>query len=139
LITILRAGLPYWSGFQQIFDRSDSGFIGAYREEKGEIVIHLDYAAIPSSDNHDLILIDPMLATGKSLVHAVKKIREKHPFRSIQLAALIATPEGIDYIHNELGKEIKIWTFNIDQSLNAQAYIIPGLGDAGDLCFGEKI
>ena len=139
LITILRAGLPYWSGFQQIFDKSDSGFIGAYREEKGEIMIHLDYAAIPPMHDRDLILIDPMLATGKSLVDTVRKIREKVTCRSVQLAVLIATPEGIRHVQQELGNEIKIWTFGVDATLNSKSYIIPGLGDAGDLCFGEKI
>jgi uracil phosphoribosyltransferase len=139
LITILRAGLPYWSGFQQIFDRADSGFIGAYREEKGKIMIHLDYAAVPPMNNRDLILIDPMLATGKSLVDTVRKIQEKGTFRSVQLAVLIATPEGIGHVQHELGDEIRIWTFGVDTALNSKSYIIPGLGDAGDLCFGEKI
>jgi uracil phosphoribosyltransferase len=139
LITVLRAGLPYWIGFQRIFENSDSGFIGAYRQEGEEIKIKVDYVASPSLEGRDLILIDPMLATGKSMVDAIVQLRKKGIPKNIFIAALIAAPEGIAYIEEKLGKDIPIYVFSIDEKLNAQSYIVPGLGDAGDLSFGEKI
>lgn len=139
MITIMRAALPYWMGFQKIFDRSETGFIGAYRKEGDEISIQVDYVALPDSKGRDIILIDPMLATGKSMVDSVRMIQNRGMFRSIRLASLIASPQGIHYVEENLGKDIPIWTFSIDRELNSQSYIVPGLGDAGDLCFGEKI
>ncbi len=139
LITVLRAGLPYWNGFQRIFDQSDCGFIGAYRQEGQEIKIKVDYVASPSLEGRDVILIDPMLATGKSLVDAIAQLKKRGIPKNIIIAALIAAPEGIAYLESQLGKEIPIWMFAIDEKLNDQSYIVPGLGDAGDLSFGEKI
>lgn len=139
MIAVMRAALPYWLGFQKIFDRSETGFIGAYRKEGNEITVQVDYTALPETAYQDVILIDPMLATGKSMVDSVNLIRKKGSVRSIQLAALIASPQGISYVEQQLGKDIVIWTFAVDRELNAQSYIVPGLGDAGDLCFGEKI
>jgi len=139
LVTVLRAGLPYWYGFQRIFENSDCGFIGAYRQEGQEIKIKVDYVSSPALDGRDVILIDPMLATGKSLVDAVSQLRKKGNPKSIFIAALIAAPEGIAYIESQLGKEVPVWVFSVDEKLNHQAYIVPGLGDAGDLSFGEKI
>ena len=139
MIAVMRAAIPYWLGFQKIFDRSETGFIGAYRKEGNEISIQVDYTALPETKGQDVILIDPMLATGKSMVDSVNLIRKKGAVRSIQLAALIASPQGIEYISKQLGNDIPVWTFAIDRELNAQSYIVPGLGDAGDLCFGEKI
>ena len=139
LITVMRAAIPYWTGFQKIFDRSESGFIGAYRKEGNEISIEVDYVALPETESKDVILIDPMLATGKSMVDSVNLIRKRGAYSSIHLASLIAAPEGIAYIKKHLGNDIPIWTFSVDRELNAQSYIVPGLGDAGDLCFGEKL
>ena len=139
LITVLRAGLPYWNGFQRFFDASDCGFIGAYRQEGKEIKIKVDYVASPTLEGRDVILIDPMLATGKSLVDGLARLKEKGNFKNIFIAAMIAAPEGIAYLESQMGKEIPIWVFAIDEKLNDQSYIVPGLGDAGDLSFGEKI
>ena len=139
LVTVLRAGLPYFHGFQRIFDQADCGFIGAYRQEGIEIKIKVDYVASPDLNNRQVILIDPMLATGKSMVDAITQLSKKGTFKKVFVASLIAAPEGIEYIEKELGSEITIFTFSIDQKLNAQSYIVPGLGDAGDLSFGEKI
>lgn len=139
MIAVMRAAIPYWLGFQKIFDRSETGFIGAYRKEGNEISIQVDYTALPETTNQDVILIDPMLATGKSMIDSVNLIRKKGSVNSIQLAALIASPQGISYVEQQLGKDIVIWTFAVDRELNAQSYIVPGLGDAGDLCFGEKL
>lgn len=138
LITVMRAGIPYWLGFQKIFDHSETGFIGAYRKEGNEVSVQVDYVALPEINNRDVILIDPMLATGKSMVDSVKLLRKKGSYKTINLAALIASPQGIEYIKEQLGPEIPVWTFAVDQELNAQSYIVPGLGDAGDLSFGEK-
>jgi uracil phosphoribosyltransferase len=139
LITVLRAGLPYWQGFQRVFENSDCGFIGAYRQEGQEIKIKVDYVSSPSLEGRDLILIDPMLATGKSMVDAIAQLRKKGNPKNIFIAALIGAPEGIAYIESKLGNEVPIWLFSIDEKLNEQSYIVPGLGDAGDLSFGEKV
>jgi uracil phosphoribosyltransferase len=139
LITVLRAGLPYFQGFQRVFDQADCGFIGAYRTEGNEIKIKVDYVASPSLADREVILIDPMLATGKSMVDAVTQLKMKGMFRKIYLAALIAAPEGIRHIEKVLGPDVPIYVYAIDDYLNDHAYIVPGLGDAGDLSFGEKI
>lgn len=139
LITVLRAGLPYWNGFLRIFENADSGFIGAYRQEGEEIKIKVDYVSSPSLHGRDLILIDPMLATGKSMVDAILQLKKRGMPKNIFIAALIAAPEGIAYIESKLGGSIPIWVFSIDEKLNPKSYIMPGLGDAGDLSFGGKI
>ncbi|MFM7193745.1 MAG: uracil phosphoribosyltransferase [Bacteroidota bacterium] len=139
LIAVLRAALPYLGGFHQVFDASDTGFIGAYRVEgTGELRIQVDYAAIPDLNGRDVILIDPMLATGKSLNDAVALLKKKGSWRSLHLAALIASKQGLDAVTAAFGDSADIWTFAVDPELNAHAYIVPGLGDAGDLSFGEK-
>jgi uracil phosphoribosyltransferase len=140
LITILRAGLPYYTGFQNYFDYSDSGFIGAYRKEgKEEIKINLDYMASPSLEGRIVIVIDPMLATGKSLIRSVNELYKNGLPDHIHVASLIAAPEGIEFVKKELKNNYSIWTFAIDERLNEQFYIVPGLGDAGDLSFGDKM
>jgi uracil phosphoribosyltransferase len=140
LITILRAGLPYFSGFQNFFDASDCGFIGAYRQENEEgIKIKLDYLATPGVDNADIILIDPMLATGRSYVDALNELLKRGKPRHLHIAALVAAPEGIKHLKETIKIPFTIWTFAVDERLNHQYYIVPGLGDAGDLCFGEKL
>lgn len=139
LIAVLRAALPFLGGFHQVFDDSDTGFIGAYRVEgTGELRIQVDYAAIPDLNGRDVILVDPMLATGKSLNDAVTLLKKKGAWRSLHLAALIASQQGLDSVSGTLGNQADIWTFAVDPGLNAHAYIVPGLGDAGDLSFGEK-
>jgi uracil phosphoribosyltransferase len=139
LVTVLRAGLPYFNGFQHFFDKSDCGFIGAYRKEEEELTVQLDYLAAPSLNDRTLILIDPMLATGKSFVRSIEALH-KHGIPShIHIASLIAAPEGIDYLQKNIKTAYTLWTFSIDKALNHQSYIVPGLGDAGDLCFGDKL
>ncbi len=140
LITILRAGLPYFSGFQNFFDASPCGFIGAYRQENSEgIKIKLDYLATPSIENADVILIDPMLATGRSIVDAVTELLKRGEPNHLHVAALVAVPEGVEYLKVNLHIPFTIWTYALDEKLNQQFYIVPGLGDAGDLSFGEKL
>ena len=140
LITILRAGLPYFTGFQNFFDHSDCGFIGAYRkEDEAEITINLEYMASPALEGRTIILIDPMLATGKSLIRSINELSKNGRPNHIHIATLIAAPEGITFVQKELMNNYSLWTFAIDEKLNEQSYIVPGLGDAGDLSFGQKI
>ncbi len=140
LITVMRAGLPYFQGFLDFFDKSDCGFVGARRVEGGtEVVIDLEYLAAPSIDNRDVILIDPMLASGKSFVRSAKALSKFGIPSHLFIVSLVAAPEGIKYIDGNLKLEHSIWTCALDERLNDQFYIVPGLGDAGDLCFGEKI
>lgn len=140
LITVLRAGLPYFQGFLQIFDKADCGFIGAFRKEgEKEITINLNYMATPSLEGRDVILIDPMLATGKSFVKSVEAMKALGKTTHIHIAALVAAPEGVEYLAKNLTVPHTIWTFALDEKLNEHSYIVPGLGDAGDLCYGEKM
>ncbi len=141
LIGILRAALPFYQGFLNYFDDADSGFIGAYRkpEEALEIEIDLLYKAAPSITGKDVILIDPMLATGKSIFASVKQLLENGNPKMIHIAGLIAAPEGVQYLQQNIDVPFKLWLGALDQKLNDRSYIVPGLGDAGDLCFGDKI
>lgn len=143
LITVLRAALPFFQGFLNFFDQADSGFIGAYRkEEKGEnsvIEIEYLYQATPEINNKDLIIIDPMLATGNSIVKTIENLLKKGNPKSIHIVSVIAAPEGIKYIRKKVKLSYKLWVCSVDDHLNEQSYIVPGLGDAGDLSFGNKI
>lgn len=138
IIGILRAALPFYEGFQAFYDQAEGGFIGAYRTEADDVAINLDYMAIPAVDNQTLILVDPMLATGKSLVKTIEKIYKKGTPKHIHIASVVAAPEGIDYISQSLKTNHSIWVYSLDENLDENAYIVPGLGDAGDLSFGEK-
>lgn len=141
LIGILRAALPFYQGFLNYFDQADSGFIGAYRkpEEAAEIEIDLLYKAAPSITGKDVILIDPMLATGKSILVSIKDLLKNGNPKMIHIAGVIAAPEGVQYLQQNIDVPFKIWLGALDQKLNDRSYIVPGLGDAGDLCFGDKL
>jgi uracil phosphoribosyltransferase len=141
LITIMRAGLPYFQGFVDFFDKCDCGFIGAYRREDGndDVVINLEYLAAPSIDNRDVILIDPMLATGHSFVRSAQALAKHGKPSHLYIASLVSARDGISYIDANVKTEHSIWTCAVDEKLNEQFYIVPGLGDAGDLCFGQKM
>jgi uracil phosphoribosyltransferase len=140
LITVLRAGLPFFQGFLDFFDRADCGFIGAFREEGEEdISISLNYAASPSLEGRNVIMIDPMLATGKSFVKSVKTLLTYGRPAHIHIAALVSAPEGVSYIDKNIELPYTIWTCALDDRLDERSYIVPGLGDAGDLCYGEKV
>jgi len=140
LITVLRAGLPYFQGFQNFFDQANAGFIGAYRKEGGDqIKVHLEYLAAPDLKDKDVILIDPMLATGKSFVRSVNELLSHGNPRHLHIASLIASPEGVHYIRENLTIPFTIWTFSVDEKLDSRFYIVPGLGDAGDLSYGDKL
>lgn len=140
LFTILRAGLPYFDGFLDFFDRSDCGFVGAYRDEShAEVVIQLDYLSSPGVDGREVILIDPMLATGKSVVNGINKIMKNGQPSHIHIAALVAAPEGVEYVLQHISVPHSLYTCALDDKLNDHFYIVPGLGDAGDLSFGPKL
>ena len=141
LIPILRAAVPFYEGFLELFDQADCGFIGAWRThgEQNEIDAELNYQAAPNLDGKTVVVIDPMLATGKSLVKTVKSLSQQGQPNAWHLASAIAAPEGIEYVQNELGKDVKLWTCAVDEKLNEKSYIVPGLGDAGDLAFGPKL
>jgi len=139
LATVLRAGLPFHQGFMNYFDRASSAFIAAYRvEATSEVSVHVDYLAAPSLQDRVLLLVDPMLATGKSLALTYKAMLRFGTPRQVHIAAAIASPEGLAHVQAEL-PEAKIWLGALDKELNERAYIVPGLGDAGDLAFGAKI
>ncbi|WP_018692422.1 uracil phosphoribosyltransferase [Algicola sagamiensis] len=143
LLTILRAGLPFYDGFLDIFDKAYSGFIGAYRrhDETAEdgFDIYLGYSAFPDISGRDIIVVDPMLATGKSLAKSLNKILEMGQPRSIKIVAVIAAPEGVSYLQENVQSDVEIYLAAMDEKLNEKAYIVPGLGDAGDLAYGEKL
>ncbi len=142
LITILRASLPFFQGFLNIFDEADSGFIGAYRKSTGgdEFDISLDYLAAANLTDKQVIITDPMLATGRSLVDAVRLLLDKGTPKHIHLACVISSEDGVSYVQEQLAdKNLTLWTAAMDAELNDHYYIVPGLGDAGDLAFGEKL
>ncbi len=140
LVAVLRAALPFYQGFLNFFDQAESGFIGAFREESGaELTVNLGYHASPNLDNKVLILVDPMLATGQSCVESLQTLLQHGTPKAIHLVAAFAAPEGVEYLKKDLSVPYSLWLGALDTKLNAQSYILPGLGDAGDLAFGEKI
>lgn len=141
LATVLRAGLPLHQGMLNYFDRADNAFVSAYRKHHadGSFEICLEYMSCPNLDNRIVIISDPMLATGASLVKTIEFMREQYKPAEIYFVCAIASKQGIDYIHQQCGNEIKIWCGDIDEKLNDKGYIVPGLGDAGDLAYGSKM
>jgi uracil phosphoribosyltransferase len=140
LATILRAGLPMHQGFLEYFDKSDCAYISAYRKHIDELnfEIIVEYLASPDINDKVLILIDPMLATGRSIELAYHTILKKGKPKQVHVACLIASKIGIEYLKEKLPDAI-LWIADVDDSLNTHGYIVPGLGDAGDLSFGEKV
>jgi uracil phosphoribosyltransferase len=140
LATILRAGLPMHQGMLNYFDRADNAFISAFRKHHrdGSFEISLDYVSCPSLENMVIIISDPMLATGSSLVKTVQYLRDEGQPSEIHIVCAIACTVGIEYVHRNEPK-VKIWCGDIDDELTAKGYIVPGLGDAGDLAFGTKV
>lgn len=144
LATIFRAGLPFHQGFLNVFDHAGNAFVSAYREYKDaahhEVGIHVEYLATPSIDEKTLIIADPMLATGGSMELGYKAFITKGTPKRVHVACVIATPEGIDHIKATLPEEkTTIWCAAIDPGMNEHKYIVPGFGDAGDLCYGDKL
>ena len=141
LATILRAGLPIHNGLLSIFDHAENAFISAYREYEKDGTFHINFEHIssPSIQGKVVVLSDPMIATGASIVLAYQALLEKGNPLHVHVASLIASKEGIEYLRKKLPmKKTTIWVCAIDDELTSKAYIVPGLGDAGDLAYGSK-
>lgn len=143
LCSILRAGLPFHNGFLNYLDRAENAFISAYRKyvSKTEFDVHVEYISSPDLETKTLILVDPMLASGLSFSLAFDALKSKGIPKYTHLCAIIASQEGVDYLRKSLNNEknITLWVAAIDEKLNDKSYIVPGLGDAGDLAFGKKL
>lgn len=140
LVAVLRAALPFYQGFLNFFDQAESGFIGAFREESGvDLRVNLGYHASPNLDNKVLIIVDPMLATGQSCVESLQTLLKHGTPKAIHLVAAFAAPEGVAHLKKCITIPYSLWLGTLDEKLNSSSYIVPGLGDAGDLAFGEKI
>lgn len=144
LATILRAGIPFFEGFLECFDKADCAFLSAKRvyadEAHTQIKIECSYKATPALDGKTLIIVDPMLATGGSMCASLDLLRENGTPKRIIIGSLIAVPEAVKALEEweKNGTELVLYTAAMDDKLNEHQYILPGLGDAGDLCFGEK-
>ena len=142
LCSILRAGLPLHLGFLNYFDDAENGFVSAYRHHPNNddyFDILVEYQAVANLENKTLILIDPMLATGQSIVAVFNKLMQKGQPKEIHIAVIIAAPEGIAYLKEHIPESCHLWVGALDEKLNEKKYIIPGIGDAGDLAFGNKL
>jgi len=143
IATVLRAGLPFHEGFLHVFDKSANGFVSAYRmytnREHTEVGIHTEYMAAPSCKGKTLIIVDPMLATGGSMAASYEALVKTGTPKHVHICCVIATPEGLETLKQTLPEEATVWCAAIDPGMNANKYIVPGFGDAGDLCFGEKL
>lgn len=140
LATILRAGLAMHNGLLNYFDRADNAFLSAYRKhhEDGSFDIRLEYMSCPEMDGRIVIISDPMLATGSSLVKSIQHLKEEGDIRELHIVCAIACTVGIEYVLRAEPKAT-IWCGDIDDELTAKGYIVPGLGDAGDLAYGSKM
>jgi len=142
IATILRAGLPLHQGVLNYFDSAENAFVSAYRKynEKGDFDIHIEYISSPSIEGKTVILTDPMLASGASMELAYKALLTKGKPKHVHIASIIASDEGLEYIKKNMPNDsITLWIGAVDKDLNDKKYIIPGLGDAGDLAFGSKL
>ncbi len=142
LCSILRAGVPLHNGLLNYFDNAENAFISAYRHHKHnpesfEIIV--EYLACPSLENKTLILADPMLASGQSMLATFEALKPFGTPKEVHLVSVIGAQDGVDFINENFDKNTHLWIAAIDEKLNSKGYIIPGLGDAGDLAFGEKL
>lgn len=140
LATILRAGLGMHNGLLNYFDKAENAFISAYRKHNpdGSFIINIEYMSCPEVDGKVIIISDPMIATGASLVKAIQFLKAEGDIKEIHIVCAIACTMGIEYVLREQPKAI-IWCGDIDDEITAKGYIVPGLGDAGDLAFGQKM
>ena len=142
ICSILRAGLPMHYGVSRFFDHLDNAFISAYRTHDtahDKFNIHVEYFATPDLNHRDLILVDPMLATGHSIVEVYRDLSKKFELSSLHILSAIGVKPGIDYLKQNCPQNTQLWVADIDDELNDKGYIVPGLGDAGDLAFGPKL
>ena len=138
--TILRAGLPLHQGLLNVFDDAENAFVSAYRnyDENFDFDIHVEYISSPTLDGKTLILADPMLATGSSMELAWEALQSKGEPETLHIASVIASREAVNYLQEHMPEDATLWVAAVDEYLNPHKYIVPGLGDAGDLAFGEK-
>ena len=142
IATILRAGLPFHQGFLNYFDDAQNAFVSAYRKstKDGKFKVKVEYISCGSLEGKTLLLVDPMLATGSSLVLTYNALCEKGGIPACtHVAAVIASEQGVDYAMKHMPRQTTIWTAVVDEELTSRSYIVPGIGDAGDLAYGEKI
>ena len=143
LATVLRAGLPFHEGFLRIFDHAENGFVSAFRmytnREHTEVGIHTEYMAAPSVKGKTLIIVDPMLATGGSMAAAYEALLKTGRPAHVHIACVIGTPEGVEVLRQAVDDNTTLWCAAIDPGMNEHKYIVPGFGDCGDLCYGEKL
>ncbi|PID94624.1 MAG: uracil phosphoribosyltransferase [Bacteroidales bacterium] len=139
--SILRAGLPLHNGILSIFDDAQNAFVSAYRKYRNanDFDIHVEYISSPDLNDKTLIIADPMLATGGSMEMSYKALLSKGTPANIHLASVISSQYAIDYLQTVMPEHITLWTATIDEKIDEHAYIVPGLGDAGDLAYGEKL
>lgn len=141
--TVLRAGLPFHEGFLHVFDKAENGFVSAYRmytnREHTEVGVHTEYMASPSVKGKTLVIVDPMLATGGSMAASIEALLKTGKPKRIHVCCVIATPEGVEMVRHALPEDATIWCAAIDPGMNEHKYIVPGFGDCGDLCYGEKL
>lgn len=141
IATILRAGLPFHNGMLNMFDHADNAFIAAYRkyDKNEDFEIKVEYYSSPELSDKVLILCDPLLATGESIVKTLHGLMEDMMPKHIHIAVAVASQEGLDYVQRTLSRQpVTIWLGSVDEELTARAYIVPGIGDVGDLAYGEK-
>ena len=143
LATVLRAGLPFHEGFLHVFDHAGNAFVSAYRmytnAEHTEVGVHTEYLVSPDVEGKTLIIADPMLATGGSMAAAIQALLEIGTPKHLHIACVLAVPEGLYAIREILPENSTVWCAAIDEGMNDHKYIVPGFGDAGDLCFGDKL
>lgn len=141
ICSILRAGLPFHNGILNYFDKAENAFISAYRHHLNskDFEIIVEYIASPNLENKTLVLVDPMLATGQSLALTYEALKSHGTPKQIHLLSVIGAQTGVDYIKDKFPENTHLWIAAIDKTLNDKGYIVPGLGDAGDLAFGSKL
>lgn len=142
IATIFRAGLPLHQGMLNYFDRADNAFVSAYRKHgmnDDDFTVEVEYLSSPSIEGRDLIITDPMLATGSSMVLVYKALMQRGKPRHIHVVSVIGSDDGVEFVKRHLPSNVTIWIGAIDSELTAKGYIVPGLGDAGDLAYGEKL
>lgn len=141
LATILRAGLPFHYGMLSVFDKAENAFITAFRKysSETEFSVEIQYMACPDLTGKTLILCDPMLASGSSMFGVYEKMLKNGKPAKVHIASIIASQKAVDFVSSKFGTDVDIWIGAVDKELNSHSYIVPGLGDAGDLAFGEKL
>lgn len=143
IATVLRAGLPFHQGFLNVFDHAENAFVSAYRmytnREHTEVGVHTEYMASPCVEGKTLIIVDPMLATGGSMAASYEALIKTGKPKKVHIACVIAAPEGIETVRQTVPEDTTLWAAAIDPGMNEHKYIVPGFGDCGDLCYGEKL